>query len=109
MSVDRQVEHTNDNAYRDKYRRGYVGVDNRIQVMQKEAAVIGFNSDLEFEELLGKRKRARPRTYFNKNSPHDRSDMEAGEKWAPLGPDGTKDHPNDPGEMNGEDGNSSGL
>ena len=102
-SVDGEIE----GAYRDAgggdYPEREIGVDDGVEIVQKEAALIGGTAGVSFKVVFGERERAGPGREFSHDSPDEREEMQGCQDGTAAGEEGTEGNECEPEEMDGED------
>jgi hypothetical protein len=87
--VDNRHHHS---GLREPDRRN-VRIDDPVEVVQQEAALIGINPSSKLKPVFRPRKRAWPRPGFDPYAPKQRGDVQPAEQWMASGDSGSEDHP----------------
>ena len=98
-SIYTQVESANGHANHGYGPAGKVGIDDRVQIVQQEAALVGGQSGFGLKIRLRKGQRAGPGAGFHGDAPEQRRHVETAPHGPPASPERAKDHQHDPGQM----------
>jgi hypothetical protein len=81
------------------YPSGQIGIHDRIEVVQHEAALVRIPPCPSFKILLRQCERTRPWSDLHQNPPHQRSDVKHAPYWPPARPQRSKDYKQQPRQM----------
>ena len=103
--VDAEIEGANGDSKDRDEPSGKIGIDDGVERVEQEAAVIGGEAGAGFEILFGECERARPRPGFGSDSPEQSKNMECAPKRTAAREERTEDDQGDPKQMNDENEN----
>ncbi len=93
--VKDKIQGTNDDACSRKEDGRYIRIDQRIQIMQQEATLVGRDASPVLQPVFQQRQRAWPRKDFYHDSPDQAGDVYPPEHRTRASDQGPKSHPQD--------------
>ena len=93
--VKGEIQGTNDDACSRKEDGRYIRIDQRIQIMQQEATLVGRDASPVLQPVFQQRQRAWPRKDFYQDSPNQAGDVYPPEQRTRASDQGPKSHPQD--------------
>ena len=94
-SVERQIHNADNDGRKRKNARRNVRIDELIQIMQQESALVRLDSGPLFQPIFQQGQRTRPRQNLRKDPPDKRSNVQSPEKRARARQKSAKDNPYD--------------